>query len=77
MAILRNSDLQNREELLELFDSECAKASVKADQAEVAVRVAKGFAGYDPDRDMRFMDVFNRADTAMYENKRGMKAAQA
>ena len=67
----------NCEELIAKFDSECANVSVKTDQAEVTVSVAKGLAMYDPDRDTQFADVFNRADNAMYENKRCMKAVLA
>ncbi len=77
LVILQNSDLKNCEELIAKFDSECANVSVKTDEADVAVSVAKGLAMYDSDRDSQFADVFNRADNAMYENKRGMKAAQA
>lgn len=77
LVILQNSDLKNCEELIVKFDSECANVSVKADEADVAVSIAKGLAVYNPDRDSQFMDVFHRADEAMYENKRGMKAAQA
>ena len=74
LVILQNSDLMNCEELIAKFDSECANVSVKTDRAEVTVSVAKGLAMYDPDRDTQFADVFNRADSAMYENKRCMKA---
>ena len=77
LVILQNSDLRNCEELTVKFDSECANVSAKTDEADINVSVAKGFARYDPERDLRFVDVFNRADNAMYENKRGMKAAQA
>lgn len=77
VVILQNSDLKDCEELIVKFDSECANISVKTDGADVAVSVAKGLAMYDSTRDAQFVDVFNRADTAMYENKRGMKVAQA
>ena len=77
LVILQNSDLKNCEDLIAKFDSECASVSVKTDEADVDVSVAKGLAMYDPDRDSQFMDVFNRADDAMYDNKRSMKATQA
>ena len=77
LVILQNSDLQNCEELIAKFDSECANISVQTDEADVAVSVAKGLAMYVPGRDSQFVDVFNRADNAMYENKRGMKEGQA
>lgn len=76
LVILQGSELENYEELLIKFDSECANTSVEADEMDVAVSIAKGIAMYDPNRDSRFVDVFNRADDAMYENKREMKAAQ-
>ena len=77
VVILRNNDLDAREELVVKFDEECANTFVKTDEAEIAVSIAKGFARYDSGRDSQFADVFNRADDAMYENKRGMKAVQA
>ena len=76
LVILKNNDLKDYEELLVKLDSECANTVVKADEAEVAVSIAKGFAKYDPNRDSRLVDVFNRADEAMYQNKRGMKSGQ-
>jgi diguanylate cyclase (GGDEF)-like protein len=76
LVILQNSDLENCEELLAKFDSECANASVKTDGADIAVSVAKGLAIYDPAGDSQFVDVFNRADDAMYKNKRQMKSSQ-
>jgi diguanylate cyclase (GGDEF)-like protein len=76
VVILRNADLENREELFVKFDSECANTFVKTDAADVVVSVAKGFSGYDPARDSQFADVFNRADEAMYRDKRSTKTAQ-
>ena len=77
VVILQNNDLNALEELIVKFDSECANTFVKTDSAEIAVSIAKGFARYDSGRDSQFADVFNRADDAMYENKRGMKTAPA
>lgn len=74
LVALQNDDLKEREELMTKFDSECADTVVKADEANIVVSVAKGFAQYDPATDSRFADVFGRADEAMYENKRSMKA---
>ena len=77
VVILQNNDLNALEELIVKFDSECANTFVKTDSAEIAVSIAKGFARYDSGRDTQFVDVFNRADNVMYENKSGTKAAQA
>jgi diguanylate cyclase (GGDEF)-like protein len=71
-VVLQNSDLEIYEELLEKFDLSCANAVVHKN-AQIPVRVACGFARFDPSRDIRFADVFKRADEAMYENKRKMK----
>jgi diguanylate cyclase (GGDEF)-like protein len=76
LVILQNKDLEDYEELLVKLDSECANASVKADEAEIAISIAKGFARYGSNRDSQFLDVFNRADEAMYQNKREMKSGQ-
>ena len=42
LVILQNSDLKNCEERIAKFDSECANGSVKTDEADVAVSIAKG-----------------------------------
>ena len=76
LVILQNKDLEDYEELLVKLDSECANAYVKADEAEIAISIAKGFAQYGSNRDSQFLDVFNRADEAMYQNKREMKSGQ-
>ncbi len=76
VVILQNADLENCEELVVKFDSECANTFVKTDEAEIVVSVAKGFSKYDSDKDSQFVDVFNRADDAMYQDKRSMKAAR-
>ena len=73
VVILQNRDLEDVEELSQKLDSECDQASVSLEGATVSVSIAKGFARYDKSRDTSFVDVFNRADDAMYENKREMK----
>ena len=77
LAILQNRDLENCEELCEEFDSECASTFIETDQESIPVRVAKGLAKFEPATDTQFLDVFNRADDAMYQNKRKMKADRA
>ena len=37
------------------------------------VVIAFGMAEYDPERDQGFEAVFERADAAMYENKKALK----
>ena len=72
LAILQNSDLESREQLFEQFVLTCANAKVNK-SAKLPVKVAFGFARFDPSTDSGFKDVFKRADNAMYEHKRKLK----
>jgi diguanylate cyclase (GGDEF)-like protein len=73
LVILQNRDLDDLEELLEKFDEQCLNESVAIDKENIPVSIAKGFARYDSGKDSSFVDVFNRADDVMYENKREIK----
>ena len=61
--------------LFENFDSECAKTYIDKDNVKFPISIAKGFAEFDTDNDTHFSDVFERADSEMYKNKRSMKAS--
>lgn len=74
-VILQGRDLDDKAALFESFDSMCAVARVDKDNVNFSVRIAKGFSEFDPERDTRFSDVFERADSAMYKNKQNMKVA--
>ena len=73
LVILRNRDLDEMEELCMKFDEECRNKSIETETENIPIRIAKGFARYDSQKDSNFIDVFNRADDAMYESKRKMK----
>ena len=73
LVILQNRDLEDLEGLLKKFDEECLNKSVETEKENIPVSIAKGFARYNSQQDTNFMDVFNRADDAMYENKRKIK----
>ena len=73
LVILQNRDLEEYEVLLEKIDEECRNVFIVTDRENIPVSIAKGFARYNPEKDTNFMDVFNRADDAMYENKREIK----
>jgi diguanylate cyclase (GGDEF)-like protein len=73
LVILQNRDLEEYKELLKKFDEECRNELVTTERETIPVSVAKGFARYDSGKDANFIDVFNRADDAMYENKREIK----
>ena len=76
LVILQNRDLEDSEGLLKKFDVECLYESISTDKENIPVSIAKGFAKYDSKKDSNFIDVFNRADDAMYENKREIKGAK-
>lgn len=61
--------------LFERLDTECATTCVDKDNVKIGVSIAKGFAEFDPDKDTQFSDVFERADSEMYKNKKLMKEA--
>ena len=61
------------EELFVKFDEECRNESIETEKENIPVSIAKGFARFDSKKDSNFIDVFNRADDAMYENKREIK----
>ena len=73
LVILQNRDFEDLEGLLKKFDEECLNESIATDKENIPVSIAKGFARYDSKKDSNFIDVFNRADDAMYENKREIK----
>lgn len=73
LVILQSRDLVDVEELFMKFDEECRNKSIETEKENIPVSIAKGFARYDSKKDSAFMDVFNRADDAMYENKREIK----
>lgn len=74
-VILQNRDLADIKKLFEEFDSICETSYVESDNLKLKVSIAKGFARFNPDTDAHFSDVFERADSEMYKNKRSMKAS--
>lgn len=75
LAVLQHRDLKDCEKLFAQLDLECAKARIE-EKVEIPISIARGFAVFDLEKDLRFNDVFRRADNAMYENKRKIKKAQ-
>ena len=74
LVVLRHRDLEDCEKLFVQLDLECANTFID-ENGEISISIARGFAMFDPDRDLYFNDVFKRADNAMYENKRKNKEA--
>ena len=73
VAILVGGDFENREALVERFRRE---NKARSDADEGGVVVACGYADLRPGVDTRLEEVFDRADAAMYENKRQLKGAR-
>ena len=73
VVILQNRDFEEYKELLKKIDKECLDELVITDKENIPISIAKGFARYDSAKDSSFIDVFNRADDTMYENKREIK----
>ena len=76
LVILQNRDLADREELFATLESECAMVYVDNGNVKIPVSIAKGFSKFDSDKDTQFSDVFERADSEMYKNKKAMKASK-
>jgi GGDEF domain-containing protein len=55
---------------------ECAGTFIEDGDVKIPISIACGFACFESSKDMSFTDVFNRADDAMYENKRKTKSAK-
>ena len=73
LVILQNRDFQDYESLIQKLYECCEETVIVAGEQKIHVSIAGGSAVYDPRMDNGFMDVFNRADYAMYENKRKTK----
>ncbi|MBQ9327085.1 MAG: GGDEF domain-containing protein [Solobacterium sp.] len=67
-VVMTNSDYENRNQL---FSSIKEAAISNAEHGNVVI--ASGLAVYDPTIDQTFSDVFTRADTQMYSDKRILK----
>ena len=75
LVVLRQSDLDSCEELFARLDETCENTIID-EKAKITISIARGFAMFDPDTDSCFNDVFKRADSAMYENKRKYKKSR-
>lgn len=69
IAILEHSDYENRAELAQKFTEQMKVTTFFADEQELPLTAALGICDYDPSRHTSFDDVFQEADSAMYENK--------
>ena len=72
VAVLMNSDYENRENLINYFNSE-----IEDNLKHGKVIVSAGVGIFDPDIDECFDDVFKRADEMMYLRKQELKNRSA
>ena len=72
-AILRRGAYNRRDELIAQFDQCCFDLCAVGKEPWERIRVARGMAVYDPEKDRSVEDVVHRADSLMYENKREQK----
>ena len=73
VAVLTDYDYERREDLLK----ELRTASETNGRMRSGPQVASGLAAYNPMADSSFDDVFARADSEMYENKKFQKARKS
>lgn len=69
VALLYGSDYENRESLIEEFNSK-----IDANKSKNGMLIACGMAVYDANIDESYTDVFTRADKIMYERKESLKS---
>jgi len=69
IVVLRGQDYENREKLLSGLKRQ-AEENVRIGEGPV---VASGMAVYQPDEDHSVKEIFNRADSLMYEDKNRLK----
>lgn len=75
-VLLENEDYENRKELQEKFEELLQITSFYAGKEERPLTAALGMCAYRSEIHSSFDEVFQEADSAMYENKARLKAAQ-
>lgn len=74
VVILEGEDLTLYAQLFDDFEDFLHKANLNA-RNDSKISIARGIAIYNAETDLVFGNVFQRADDAMYENKKAIKAA--
>ena len=77
VVILKNSDYEEASILVGKFNAEIEKFAANEDLLQwEKISAAIGYALYDEKIDSGYDNVFRRADKAMYERKKAMKAVR-
>ena len=74
--ILESHDYEHLDELKVEFEQDLQKLQNRKDPWE-RISAAAGYAIFDPQTDKNMEGVFKRADYAMYERKKEMKAIRS
>lgn len=72
-VILKKDDYHNMDALIEQFDRAVEKINALAKEPWEKVYISMGFTKYEPGKDTTVLEVLQRADKLMYENKRQRK----
>lgn len=75
-VILKNEDYRNMNSLMERFNHITDKINASSADPWEQVWISKGFAVFEPSDDKTALEVMQRADRLMYENKRDRKKHQ-
>lgn len=70
-----NAVKETVEKEIEALDKVIDELNKQNNRKALHLQMAIGMAEYDSETDKRYMDVFHRADSAMYENKKAKKEA--
>ncbi len=73
IAVLEGKDYDNREKLIEEFDNKMKDYYYTRENVDLRLVIARGIAVYEPETDKSYKTVFQRSDSAMYENKKYVK----
>jgi diguanylate cyclase (GGDEF)-like protein len=77
VVLLKGYDYVHIEQLAGKFNEEIDRVAGDNDlKSWERISAALGYALYDPDRDRSIEDTFARADRAMYNKKKNMKASR-
>ena len=76
VAVLKGRDYDNKKELLEKLKPYQKAKDLNDSEPWLSVCVAVGYSEFVAGKDKEFLDVFKRADDAMYQNKKDLKAGR-
>lgn len=73
VMVCLDMEKENAQKKMALFEEAIGEFNRQNDKVELNLQIALGMAVYNPDTDKEYMDVFRRADSAMYEDKKKKK----